>query len=184
MGNIVLKEDGITPRVPATYQDDNDKVCDVPEPYLKLAQAYIDTMAAHEDVRASTWRNVYIFGGDKRGKFVLQCGFDTLRPCFPEPFSGPHPMSTGVPVDFTAQMASVCTWLPGSVEKTHLRMNIGPANEYLFWITLVLPRPDDIRDARLRELEAENARLKEELYWSPGGEGYQSTRDHFHSLKQ
>lgn len=162
MGNIVLKEDGFTPIIQAT---DKDKV---PAAYMKLAQSYVDKIASQPDVRKSKWRNVWAIATDKGGYF-LQCGFETLLPHHPIEHTG------GTKIDFSRQIAEIRTWLPIQDE---IRMIIGPGDEYLVYIELILP-PFDPREETIRAQEAEIARLKEMLYWSPQGQGFQQTHTHF-----
>lgn len=169
MGNIVLKEDGFTPIIQAT---DKDKV---PTAYMNLAQSYVDKIASQPEVRKSQWRNVWVISRDT-GDFILQCGFDTLLPHHSISRTGQmHHAFGGVQVDFSRQIAEIRAWLP---IKENIRMIIGPGDEYLVWINLILP-PYNPREETIKAQEAEIARLKEMLYWSPQGQGFQDTKTHF-----
>jgi hypothetical protein len=173
MGNIVLKEDGFTPVV-----DVDKSVKEIPLPYVQLAQSYVDKIAKHPHVRKSEWKNVWVLSAKDEGTFALQCGFTTLMPYHPTAHSGRLPIFGGPQIDFSSQITEMRSWLPIK-SNAKIRMIIGPGDEYLVWIDLILPTYEDQRDEEIRVKDAEIARLQEMLYWSPQGEGFQQTHVHF-----
>jgi hypothetical protein len=173
MGNVVMKGDGYTPDVAISLKlSDN-----IPLDYINIAHVYVDKLSIH--VRGSKWTDIQIIKTN-RGTFQLQCGFKTLLPHFPVPFEGIIPVFGGPKVDFTAQLNEIRTWIP--INDT-IRMEIGPDLDYLIWIELVIP-PFDIREEQLKMKDAEIARLKEMLYWSPNGQGAICAGENFKLLSK
>lgn len=180
MGNIVLKEDGFTPIVQVSPPESGEK--EIPVPYRELAQSYVDKIAIHPHVRKSEWQNVWVLPSGPGGEhFGLQCGFKTLMPYHPTEYFGRLSIFGGDPVDFSNQIAEMRSWVPIKSD-AKIRMIIGPCDEYLVRFDLVLPTYDDLRDEEIRAKDAEIARLKEMLYWSPQGEGFKQTHVHFQEI--
>lgn len=170
MGNIVMKEDGFTPIINSSEM--------VPHCVVQIAQYYVNKLAIQPDVQRSKWNRVDVKENEeKKGTYVLYCGFDTLLPHHCERYNGTLNIGPKVYVDFTQQMSKVRKWL-SITKQEDVSMEVGQICGLKVMINL--PSIEDI----LRAKDDEITRLTEMLYWSPQGEGFRQTQSHFYESVQ
>lgn len=173
MGNLVFKDDGYTPII----ESENKNNFEIPKYYIQLAQSYVDKLVSQPHIKNSKWAACFI--NVERHKTIqptysLQCGFYTLLPHFTDEYNGPPVLYYETTGDYAKQRIEISKWL--SIKKEYIWIKIGINDEYE--VVIYLPSLDEIVQTKDSEIEL----LKNMLYWSPQGEGFKKTQEHFKEI--
>jgi hypothetical protein len=175
MGNLVFKDDGFTPIIESKTKDNFE----IPKYYTQLAQSYVDKLVTQHHIRNSKWAACFIdveVHKTMPPTYSLKCEFFTLLPRFPEEYNGPPELYYTNTREYVKQRIEFSKWL--SIKEESVWMKIGLNDEYE--VIIYLPSLDEIIQTKDSEIEL----LKNMLYWSPQGEGFQKTQEHFEETKK